>query len=126
MLIRMRDAVIAKWGTWVCEVPWKLLCCWGSHEVVMESRDKISVENGEAVVIVTFEEWAILEALQIRRLDRVLMPIIRRNPDKRLVLNFSKVKFVSSLAAGPVGQGPQASYRIGRSSTVVQPRWQGA
>ena len=66
----------------------------------MESREKITVENGEDAVVVTFEERTILEDQQIRKLDRALMPIIGTNPDKRLVLNFAKVKFVSSSLLG--------------------------
>ncbi len=66
----------------------------------MELGKKITVENVADAVIVTFEERAILEALQIRKLDRALMPIIHTNPDKRLVLDFAKVKFVSSSLLG--------------------------
>ncbi|HNY80276.1 MAG: STAS domain-containing protein [Sedimentisphaerales bacterium] len=66
----------------------------------MESGETITVDNGQDVVVVTFEERAILEDQQIRKLDRALMPIIRTNPDKRLVLNFAKVKFVSSALLG--------------------------
>ena len=55
----------------------------------MESGETITVDNGQDVVVVNFEERAILEDQQIRKLDRALMPIIRTNPDKRLVLNFA-------------------------------------
>ncbi|MEN6575069.1 MAG: STAS domain-containing protein [Phycisphaerales bacterium] len=66
----------------------------------MESKEKIVVENGTDVTIVTFEEETILEDQQIRKLERSLMPVIRNNPDKRLVLNFVKVKFMSSAFLG--------------------------
>ncbi len=66
----------------------------------MESKEKIVVENGTDVTIVTFEDQTILEDQQIRKLERALMPVIRDNQDKRLVLNFAKVKFMSSAFLG--------------------------
>jgi anti-anti-sigma factor len=66
----------------------------------MESKEKIHVENGTDVTIVTFEEETILEDQQIRKLERALLPVIRANQDKRLVLNFAKVKFMSSAFLG--------------------------
>ena len=66
----------------------------------MQSKEKIVVENGTDVTIVTFEEETILEDQQIRKLERSLMPVIRNNQDKRLVLNFAKVKFMSSAFLG--------------------------
>ncbi len=66
----------------------------------MESKEKITVENGTDVTIVTFEEETILEDQQIRKLERALLPVIRKNVDRRLVLNFAKVKFMSSAFLG--------------------------
>ena len=76
--------------------------CWLACKPAMTRplREKITVENGEDAVVVTFEERTILEDQQIRKLDRALMPIIGTNRDKRLVLNFIKVKFVSSSLLG--------------------------
>ncbi|HON91523.1 MAG TPA: STAS domain-containing protein [Sedimentisphaerales bacterium] len=66
----------------------------------MQSKEKIRVENGTDVTIVTFEEQNILEDQQIRKLERALLPVIRDNQNKRLVLNFVKVKFMSSAFLG--------------------------
>jgi len=66
----------------------------------MQSKDKINVENGTDVTIVTFEEENILEDQQIRKLERALLPVVRDNQHKRLVLNFAKVKFMSSAFLG--------------------------
>jgi anti-anti-sigma factor len=66
----------------------------------MQSKEKIHIENGTDVTIVTFEEENILEDQQIRKLERALMPVIRDNQQKRLVLNFAKVKFMSSAFLG--------------------------
>ena len=66
----------------------------------MESKETINVENGTDVTIVTFEEENILEDQQIRKLERALLPVIRKNQQKRLVLNFVKVKFMSSAFLG--------------------------
>ncbi len=66
----------------------------------MQLKEKINVENGTDVTIVTFEEENILEDQQIRKLERALLPVIRDNQNKRLVLNFVKVKFMSSAFLG--------------------------
>ncbi|NLH43435.1 MAG: STAS domain-containing protein [Planctomycetes bacterium] len=66
----------------------------------MHSKERINVENGTDVTIVTFEEENILEDQQIRKLERSLLPVIRDNQQKRLVLNFAKVKFMSSAFLG--------------------------
>ncbi len=66
----------------------------------MQSKEKINVENGRDVTIVTFEEENILEDQQIRKLERALLPVVRDNQQKKLVLNFVKVKFMSSAFLG--------------------------
>jgi anti-anti-sigma factor len=69
--------------------------------VLMEPKEaKIVVENGTDVTIVTFEDENILEEQQIHRLERALLPIVRENEQKRLVLNFQNVKFMSSSFLG--------------------------
>ena len=65
--------------------------------VLMEPKEaKIVVENGTEVTLVTFADENILEEQQIRRLERALLPVVRQNDDKRLVLNFENVRFMSS------------------------------
>jgi anti-anti-sigma factor len=66
----------------------------------MQSKEKINVENGRDVTIVTFEEENILEDQQIRKLERALLPVVRDSQQKKLVLNFIKVKFMSSAFLG--------------------------
>jgi anti-sigma B factor antagonist len=67
----------------------------------MEPReDKLVVENGIDVTLVTFEDEDILEDQQIRRLERALLPIVRQNEEKKLVLNFANVQFMSSSFLG--------------------------
>ena len=69
--------------------------------VLMEPKEaKIIVENGTDVTIVTFEDENILEEQSIRKLERALLPIVRENEQKRLVLNFQNVKFMSSSFLG--------------------------
>jgi anti-anti-sigma factor len=63
-------------------------------------ESKIFVENGTEVTIVTFEDENILEEPQIRRLERALLPIVRQNEQRRLVLNFQNVRFMSSSFLG--------------------------
>jgi anti-anti-sigma factor len=67
----------------------------------MEPKDaRIVVEHGTDVTLVTLEDENILEEQQIRRLERALLPIVRQNEEKRLVLNFQNVKFMSSSFLG--------------------------
>jgi anti-anti-sigma factor len=69
--------------------------------VLMDATEaKIVVEHGTEVTLVTFEDENILEETQIHRLERALLPIVRANEDKRLVLNFQNVKFMSSSFLG--------------------------
>ena len=67
----------------------------------MEPREtNLIVENGTDVTLVTFQDENILEEQQIRRLERALLPVVRQNEQKRLVLNFQNVKFMSSSFLG--------------------------
>ena len=67
----------------------------------MEPKEAgMTVENGTDVTLVTFEEENLLEEQQIRRLERALLPIVRQNENKRLVLNFQNVRFMSSSFLG--------------------------
>jgi len=69
--------------------------------MAMEPKEsKIVVETGTDVTIVTLEDEQILDEQQIRRLERALLPVIRENGDKRLVLNFQNVRFMSSAFLG--------------------------
>jgi anti-anti-sigma factor len=69
--------------------------------VFMEPKEaRIIVERGTDVTLVTLEDENILEEQQIHRLERALLPIVRENEDKRLVLNFQNVKFMSSSFLG--------------------------
>jgi anti-sigma B factor antagonist len=64
------------------------------------TRAKLIVENGIDVTIVTLEDENILEEQHIRKLERALLPIVRQNEQKRLVLNFANVQFMSSSFLG--------------------------
>ncbi len=67
----------------------------------MEPKEtRLIVENGTDVTLVTFEDENILEEQQIRRLERALLPVVRQNEQKQLVLNFQNVKFMSSSFLG--------------------------
>jgi anti-anti-sigma factor len=67
----------------------------------MESTTtKLVVENGIDVTLVTFTDEDILEEQQIRKLERALLPVVRQNEQKRLVLNFQNVRFMSSSFLG--------------------------
>jgi anti-anti-sigma factor len=61
---------------------------------------KLIVEHGTDVTLVTFEDENILDEQQIHRLERALLPIVRENESKQLVLNFQNVRFMSSSFLG--------------------------
>lgn len=60
----------------------------------------IDVEYGMDVTFVTFEDEKILDEGQIARLQEAFGPIIERNADHRLILNFTNVKFMTSAVLG--------------------------
>ena len=67
----------------------------------MESKEaKIKVEYGTEVSIVTFDDDNILEEQQIKRLEQALLPVITENQERKLVLNFENVRFMSSAFLG--------------------------
>ena len=67
----------------------------------MEPKDStIKVEYGTEVTLVTFDDENILEDQQIKELEQALRPVIERNAEKQLVLNFDNVRFMSSAFLG--------------------------
>ncbi|MHC4324686.1 MAG: hypothetical protein ACYSUX_10475 [Planctomycetota bacterium] len=63
-------------------------------EMLMEQeQSRIIVESGMDVTIVTFTEERIVDEEQIRELQVSFEPIIEKNQDKELILNFINVKY---------------------------------
>jgi anti-sigma B factor antagonist len=60
----------------------------------------IIVESGMDVTIVTFTEERIVDEEQVRMLQESFGPIIEKNQDKELILNFVNVKFMTSALLG--------------------------
>ena len=65
-----------------------------------QEKSGIIVESGMDVTIVTFTEERIVEEEQIRELQESFGPIIEKNEEKELILNFVKVKFMTSALLG--------------------------
>ena len=61
---------------------------------------RIKVEYGTEVSIVTFDDNNILEEPQIKRLEQALLPVVKENQERKLVLNFENVRFMSSAFLG--------------------------
>ena len=59
-------------------------------------QSKIETEYGIDMTFVTFEDEKILEESQIRDLQNELEPVIDKNKENQLVLNFSNVRFMTS------------------------------
>lgn len=60
----------------------------------------MKVEYGTDVTLVTLDTEIILDEQQIRRLEGELLSVVKRNEDKRLLLNFENVRFMSSAFLG--------------------------
>ena len=65
-----------------------------------QEQPRIIVESGMDVTIVTFTEERIVDEEQIRELQESFEPIIKKNQDKELILNFINVKFMTSALLG--------------------------
>ena len=65
-----------------------------------QEQSGIIVESGMDVTIVTFEEERIVDEEQIRKLRESFEPIIEKNQDKELILNFANVRFMTSALLG--------------------------
>lgn len=67
----------------------------------MESKGpNIKVEYGTEVTIATLGDETILEEQQIKQLEAALLPVIVKNQQNTLVLNFENVRFMSSAFLG--------------------------
>lgn len=64
------------------------------------AQPRIEIEHGMDVTFVTFVEEKILEEEQIKDLRESLEPVIEENGSKKLILNFSNVKFMTSAVLG--------------------------
>ncbi len=64
------------------------------------SEEKIKVEYGMNTTLVTLEYDKILEEQQINSLQSAIIPVIDKNAEGELILNFSNVQFMSSSLLG--------------------------
>ncbi len=65
-----------------------------------DEQSKITTEYGIDFTFVTFEDEQILEEGQIKELQKSLEPVIKKNNDNQLVLNFANVTFMTSAMLG--------------------------
>ena len=65
-----------------------------------QKQSRIIVESGMDITIVTFTDERIVDEEQIRELQKSFGPIIEKNQDKELILNFINVKFMTSALLG--------------------------
>ena len=63
-------------------------------------QSKIKVEYGIDVTLVTFADERIVDEDQIRKLQESFQAVIEKNDNKRLILNFANVKFMTSAFLG--------------------------
>jgi len=65
-----------------------------------QGQPRIEVEYGLDVTFVTFTEEKILDEEQIKELREALEAVIEKNENKKLILNFANVKFMTSAVLG--------------------------
>jgi len=66
----------------------------------MTSFQRLQVTQQDDVVVVEFVDRKILDAASIQQLGGELFSVVDSRPEIRLVLDFSKVEFMSSAALG--------------------------
>jgi anti-anti-sigma factor len=64
----------------------------------MSDSQRLLVEDLKDVTVVTFQDISILDALQIDEIGEELYDLVENKDRKKLVLDFSNVKFLSSSA----------------------------
>lgn len=70
-------------------------------ETLMESEQpRLKIEYGMDVTIVTFTEERILAEEQINELQESFKEVVEKNKDKKLIVNFANVKFMTSALLG--------------------------
>ena len=65
-----------------------------------EEQSRIKTEYGLDVTFVTFTDERILEEKQLRELKKSFEAVIERNDNKKLILDFVNVKFMTSAFLG--------------------------
>jgi anti-sigma B factor antagonist len=86
---RIRTRGLTSWGGGGYDLP-----------PMRPKKPEIKVEYGTDVTIATFRVETILEERQMRELEADLLAAVEKNEDKRLVLNFENVSFMSSAFLG--------------------------
>ena len=65
-----------------------------------QEQTRMKVEHGLNTTFVTFVDERILDDQQIKEIHESLEPVIERNDDGEMVLNFANVTFMSSAVLG--------------------------
>jgi len=65
-----------------------------------ELESDIKVEYGIDTIFITFNDKSIVEEHQIKKLEDAIVPIINKNSDGELILNFCHVTLMSSSVLG--------------------------
>ena len=65
-----------------------------------KEQSRIKVEYGIDVTLVTFNDERLVDENQIRELHELFEPVVEKNQNRKLVLNFDNVKFMTSALLG--------------------------
>ena len=66
----------------------------------MPEQGKISTQTIQGITIVTFEDGSILDPLQVQDISQQLHTLVEEEDRQRLILDFHKVKILSSQMLG--------------------------
>jgi anti-sigma B factor antagonist len=67
---------------------------------MMANKANLLIQSIRDVTVVNFEDTSILDTLQIELISQTLYDLVENRNQKKLVLDFSKVRFLSSSALG--------------------------
>ena len=69
-------------------------------EYDMDEKSRLKVRTQAGVTVVSFKDASILDVTSIQNIGRDLYRIVEAEPNLRVVLDFSEVRFLSSQALG--------------------------
>jgi anti-anti-sigma factor len=64
------------------------------------NEPRVKIEYGTEFSIATFLDENILEDAQIKKLEQALLPAVKKNEERKFILNFENVRFMSSAFLG--------------------------
>lgn len=58
---------------------------------------RMEIEYKKDITLVTFKDDRIVDEEQVRKVHEALQPVIEKNGDRQLILNFAQIKLINSV-----------------------------